>query len=133
MNELFVVGEQHFDLVVTRADGVSIYRGDDRYLRIGPADELDEEIAIQRRMLDAGFPVPDLIETGEHKGLRYAIESSLGLDTLGDRFDVEVPATGSISPGGSIRPSSVWPISSRHILGCSRTLISTPTTSASGA
>lgn len=98
MDASLTLGEQHFDIVITRGGGVSVYRGDGRYLRIGSPGKLDGEIAVQRQMLDAGFPVPDLIEAGEYQGLPYVIESSLGPDTLGDRFDAETRATGSINP-----------------------------------
>lgn len=71
MKASMILREQRFDLVVTRGDGTSISRGNSRYFRIGPVGILDSEIAIPRRMLDAGFLVAEIIEIREQQGLRF--------------------------------------------------------------
>jgi aminoglycoside phosphotransferase (APT) family kinase protein len=83
---IMIAGES-FKHIVSR-ELVSIYRGQDAYLRIGPEDVLRKEMEAHRRLHDLGFPVPPLIRDGEHKGLFYYIEMTVG-ETFGDIFDHE--------------------------------------------
>jgi hypothetical protein len=71
-----------FELVCVRRTGVAVFRGDGTYLRWGSA--IPGELEVQRRMLEQGYPVPDIVEVGEHAGAAYVIEESLGVRTLGD-------------------------------------------------
>jgi Phosphotransferase enzyme family len=87
-----------FELVCVRRSGVAVYRGDTRYLRIGA--ELQPELAVQRLMLERGYPVPRILHVGGHDGVPYLIEESLGAHTLGDRFEAEQRVDGRISDEG---------------------------------
>lgn len=89
------IGGVAYEHVVTR--NISIYRGDDAYLRVGEAGDVRSEHAIHRRLLESGFPVAELLSEGEHRGLGWYTEASLGHDTLGDIFDAETKETGEIS------------------------------------
>lgn len=93
------VAGRRFDPIVRREDGVSVCRGEGAYLRSGPAEKLRAEISRHHQMLELGFPVAEIIEEGEHEGLRYVIEASLGSDTLGERFDSEMQRGGVITVG----------------------------------
>ena len=87
-----------FELVCVRRSGVAVYRGDTRYLRIGA--ELEPELAVQRLMLERGYPVPRILHVGRHDGAPYLVEESLGVQTLGDRFEAEQRVDWRISDGG---------------------------------
>ncbi len=89
--------ELGYELVATRG-AVSIYRGRDSYLKIGPEDLVRHETGIHRQLLDCSFPVARILEEGEYGGLRYFIEESLGPTTFGDLFDMETASQGSIRP-----------------------------------
>lgn len=71
-----------FELVCVRQSGVAVFQGDGTFLRLGSA--ISDELEVQRRMLELGYPVPDIVEVGEHAGAAYVIEESLGDRTLGD-------------------------------------------------
>ena len=85
---------RRYDLVVTRRTGVSVYRGEGVYLRLGHA--LTPELAVHRQMLHGGFPVADILEVGEHEGEPYLIEKSLGPSTLGDLYAEQVEVRGYV-------------------------------------
>jgi Phosphotransferase enzyme family len=87
-----------FELVCVRRSGVAVYRGDTHYLRIGVG--LEPELAVQRLMLERGYPVPRILHVGRHDGAPYLIEESLGAHTLGDRFEAEQRVDGRISDEG---------------------------------
>ena len=89
-----------FELVCVRRSGVAVYRGDACYLRIGA--ELEPELAVQRLMLERGYPVPRISHVGRHDGVPYLIEESLGAHTLGDRFEAEQRVDGRISDEGFV-------------------------------
>ena len=91
------IGGVAYEHVVTR--NISIYRGDDAYLRIGAAGDVRSEHAIHKRLLESGFPVAELLSEGEHRGLGWYTEASLGHDTLGDIFDAETSEGGTIADG----------------------------------
>ena len=78
-----------------RNTGVAVYRGDKAYLRIGP--ELAGELAIHRLMTRRAFPVARILERGYVHDVPYFMEESLGSRTLGELFDTEVEAHGSVS------------------------------------
>jgi hypothetical protein len=86
---------RRFERVCVRHTGVGIYRGDQTYLRIGRG--LHAELAIHRQMARRAFPVARILERGYLHDLPYYVEESLGPSTLGERFDTEVAARGSVS------------------------------------
>jgi hypothetical protein len=89
-----------FDLVCVRRSEVGVYRGEDAYLRIGPATV--PEVALQRRLLADGFPVAEILEVGDHAGSPYFIEASLGPDTWGDVHQ------GRIEAGHRVSDEEFW-------------------------
>jgi Phosphotransferase enzyme family len=89
------VDGQSFELISVRRTGVAVYRGDDAYLRLGPATVA--EVATQRRMLAAGFPVAEILAVSEHDGAPYCIERSLGADTWGDLYVERTNAGGRVT------------------------------------
>ena len=80
---------REFEHVCVRRSGVGVYRssspGGDAYLRIGPG-ALRLELGVHALMLERGFPVPRILERGIWEGLEYAVEESLGRETLGDLY-----------------------------------------------
>jgi Ser/Thr protein kinase RdoA (MazF antagonist) len=93
--ELTIDG-QAFEHIVSR-DVVSIYRGQDAYLRIGSEEVLRQEMEAHKHLHEQGFPVPPLIRDGERDGLFYYVEMSAG-DTFGDLFDHYTKTYGNV-PG----------------------------------
>lgn len=82
--EVIELDDRVFELVCVRHSGVAVYRGNGVYLRLGNA--ASHELELHRQMLDAGYPVADILEVGEHAGSMYYIEASLGPSTLGDEY-----------------------------------------------
>lgn len=74
---------------------MAVYRGGETYLRIGPG--LGSELVIHRQMARRGFPVARILERGYLHDLPYFVEESLGSSTLGELFDIQVDARGSVS------------------------------------
>ena len=91
------IDDQLFQLVVRRK-WVSIYRGPNCFLRIGPEARLQREAAAHRRMLEQGFPVAEILAIGRWNDHHYYIEASLGSKTFGDQFDQETRRYGSVQP-----------------------------------
>lgn len=67
------------------------------FLKIGPPQEIDREYAQQKKLIQSGFPVAKIIESGFIGKLRYFVEKSLGNEHFGDVFAFECNNTGSIS------------------------------------
>ena len=65
---------------------VSIYKGQGYYLRIGPKEFIEQEIAYHKNLQRFDFPIPSIITEGQYKGLEYFIETSLGEEHLGQIF-----------------------------------------------
>jgi len=63
-----------------------VYRGADGYLRIGSRSTIASLLARHQMLAAAGFPVARIIRSGEHEGLSYYVEASLGEERLGIRF-----------------------------------------------
>lgn len=82
VTETVELGGARFELVCVRPSGVAVFRGPGRCLRVGAA--VPAELDVQRRMIELGHPVPDILETGEHDGTPYVIETSVGELTRGD-------------------------------------------------
>lgn len=75
---------------------VRIYRGNDQFVRIGPAPTVDAILAIHTNLTRAGIPVPRITSIGTLGGEKYFMESSLGDETLRRQFAREVEESGSI-------------------------------------
>jgi hypothetical protein len=92
--ELRVDGLQ-FGLVCVRATGVSVYRGDGAYLRLG--DGVAGELETHLQMLRDGYPVAEILEVGKHEASLYYIERALGKDTFGDACADRIASGGSMT------------------------------------
>ncbi len=82
VTEMLELGGARFERLCVRRTGVAVFRGPGRYLRVGTA--VLAELDVHRQMIQLGYPVPDILETGEHDGTPYVIETSMGEPTLGD-------------------------------------------------
>ena len=92
------VGEETFEHVKTRVYApVAVYKGNNSYLRIGPKEELEPEAEFHQKLLGLGFPVPQIVASGELNGSYYYIEQSLGEKHLGEMFAEDVKKDGRIS------------------------------------
>jgi hypothetical protein len=99
-SDRIVVGGRPFALVTVRRSDVAVYRGEGAYLRLGLATV--DEVALQRRMLDEGYPVAEILDVGEHTGSPYFVEASLGEDTWGDAHEER------IRPGVAVGAEEFW-------------------------
>jgi thiamine kinase-like enzyme len=74
-----------------------IYKGFDSFVRVGPAAVIDANLAVHRRLENAGFPVPHILQEGSTGDERYFIEESLGEQILRLQFADEVKVSRQIS------------------------------------
>lgn len=81
-----IEGEEYTFVKVRNHMPISIYKGKDSYLRIGPRDLIRQEINYHKNLLGFGFPIPKILNEGEHLDLYYFTESSLGDEHLGQIF-----------------------------------------------
>lgn len=91
--------DRSFVLVKERRNKTRVYRADDEtcYLRIGPAQEIQQELGFHKRLLERAYPVPELLEVSEGDlGEEYYLESSVGTEKFGLIFGRECTANGSI-------------------------------------
>jgi len=83
------IGVDTYELVdVQRRDRAAIYKGNQRFLRIGEEAAISADIVRHREMERQGFPVARLLEEGVEGNRRYFIEESLG-DTYFSELFVE--------------------------------------------
>lgn len=80
----------------TATDG-AVWRSDDGavFKRDGGHD-LRAEAQAQKALGEMGYPVPEIVETGDAKGTSYFIETSLGKMSLHDRALRDVEQTGAV-------------------------------------
>lgn len=90
------VNQQSYSLVCgDRLRGRAVYRGPDRYLRIGLPAVIEHEITIHRHLLAQGFPVAPLLQTGVQDGQPFFIEAALGDVVWGDLLEMETREHGT--------------------------------------
>lgn len=94
--ELSVDGEDYAFVKTRTYDPISVYRGADSFLRIGPQDKLEKEATFHQQLLTLGFPVPQIVRTGNYQGQYYYVEKSFGDNRLGDSFSNEYSAAGEV-------------------------------------
>ena len=93
-----IINNQTFEYIKTRMYvPVSVYKGEDCFLRIGPKDLISEEISKQKKLIEFGFPIAEILSEGEFENQYYFIEKSLGDEILGDIFWNEMERIGNIS------------------------------------
>jgi hypothetical protein len=97
--EQLTLDSQSYSLVKARrySPDYQIYQGNNRFLRIGPADEVDKELARHRELLGLGFPVAQLLGEGIEGNRRYYYEESMGETHLGRILASDYSETGRIS------------------------------------
>ncbi len=82
-----VIDGKEYTFVKTRNQmPISIYKGPNCYLRIGPKELIQQELNYHKSLLEFGFPIPELIDEGEYLDSQYFIESSFGEMHLGQVF-----------------------------------------------
>jgi len=92
------LGDKQYQHVKTREyTPVSVYKGVGEFLRIGPQGLIAPELALHKKLLGYGFPVPGIVAEGEKNGKTYYIEQSLGDELLGDIFWEDCKRDGRIS------------------------------------
>ncbi len=93
-----VINNQNFEYIKTRMYvPVSVYKGENSFLRIGPKNLISEEISKHKKLIGFGFPVAEILSEGEFEDLYYFIEKSLGDEILGDIFWEETKNNRNIS------------------------------------
>ncbi len=86
-----------YELVVRQRGGGAVYRGEGRYLRIGPEETISRHLLVHREMARLGYPVAELLAEGMHDGRRYFTERALEGARLTDIFAKDTEETGSVS------------------------------------
>ena len=77
-------------------DGMVLRRGD-TYARLGAKDTTLEEQVHTKALRDRGFPVPEIIESGDYgEDQWYFVETSLGEETFHDHFSAEYQKYGHV-------------------------------------
>jgi hypothetical protein len=84
--ELIIDGKKYQYIKTRNQEPVSVYKGDGCFLRIGPKKIIQEEIDFHKNLLRLGFPIAELLQSGEHEGLFYFTEVSLGENSLSSIF-----------------------------------------------
>lgn len=76
---------------------VSVYRGENEFLRIGPKDAIVKELNSHKRLLEFAFPIPQILSEGEMDNRYYYIETSLGNTLLSDIFLADTERQGAVA------------------------------------
>ncbi len=98
MDKKIIIGKQIFEHLKTREYApVSIYKGLNEFLRIGPKEILVPELNLHKKLLNFGFPVPKILSEGEQDGEFFYIEESMGETLLGDELWQNYKITGKVS------------------------------------
>ena len=93
-----------FRYVRTRAyDPTLVYRGRGTYLRIGPTRLIDRELGLQKWLLDSGFPVAEVVDSGVLLGRGYFVEKSLGKATFTTAWGRDYRERGRVAARGFSR------------------------------
>lgn len=96
--EDILINGKIFSYVKTRTYApVSVYRGENEFLRIGPKEVIVKELNLHKKLLKFDFPIPQILSEGERNGQYYYIETSLGDIIFGDIFREDTNKNGSIT------------------------------------
>ncbi|MEZ4863446.1 MAG: phosphotransferase [Caldilineaceae bacterium] len=91
------INDRCYELICQRTSSRSaIYRGINRYLRIGDPASIAHELAIHKRLARGGFPIAPLLGEGVVDGHAYFIEADLGTIVFGDCFNDEIAKRGAV-------------------------------------
>jgi len=78
-----IVENKKFEHVKTRLHSpVSIYKGPDFYMRIGPINLIKKELLTHNKLLEYNFSVAKILKEGEKDNQYFYIEESLGNEVL---------------------------------------------------
>ncbi len=87
-----------FSLVDVQRSGKSaVYKDRSRYLRIGIGAGISNDLYLHKHMQSFGFPMAKLLAEGQHEGMLYFIEESLGEQCFGQIFKKDTNASGHVS------------------------------------
>ncbi|MBP8017138.1 hypothetical protein KAZ01_03970, partial [Candidatus Gracilibacteria bacterium] len=82
-----IIENKRFEHVKTRLhSSVSIYKGPDCYMRIGPIDLIKKELLTHSKLLEYNFSIAKILKEGEKDNQYFYIEESLGNEVLGVSF-----------------------------------------------
>lgn len=96
--DTLTVDGEVFSHVKTRVyTPVSIYKGNNTFLRIAPAELIEPELELHKKLIEFGFPVAQILAEGDTDGRRYYIEVSLGDKLLGPIFAEDEAERGTVS------------------------------------
>ncbi len=92
------VNGENFKLVKTRAVApVSIYKSNNSFLRLGKPELITGEISLQKDLLKAGVPVPEILEHGTIGDNVFYIEESIGEHSFTEIFSRDFTEGGQIT------------------------------------
>lgn len=94
------VGDKNFIYLKDRLMGGRVFSNPDKseYLRTAAPAEIAGEINLTKDLYTRGFPVPEVVGSGELKdGVAYYIEKSIGEHVLGEVFITDTKKYGSVS------------------------------------
>lgn len=83
------LNSEKYILVKDQRDGLSaIYRNEDgqKYLRLGVGGKIEKDLNKHKQLLEMGYPVSAILESGEFEKFSYYTEESLGKDHFGSIF-----------------------------------------------
>lgn len=83
---LTIEGEAYVFVKTRNHMPISIYKGKESYLRIGPKELIQQEIGYHKSLLEFGFPIPKIISEGEYLDSHYFTETSFGDAHFGQIF-----------------------------------------------
>ena len=84
-----------YTLVKKQRSGISVFRGDGKYLRVGPEPAISRQLETHRLLLERGFPVSYIESAGSDGADSYYIERSLGEKRLMDLFEEDTKMQGN--------------------------------------
>ncbi len=83
---LTIEGNEYVFVKTRNHAPISIYKGQECYLRIGPKELIQQEINYHKSLAAFGFPIPKILSEGKYFELYYFTESSFGDAHLGQIF-----------------------------------------------
>ena len=98
-NEQHLVQGKVFSFLKHRLNGGKVFvnRDGSEYLRTATSPEIADEVALTRGLYSRGFPVPEVLATGElEDGMAYYIEKSIGERVFGEIFREETSQHGRV-------------------------------------
>ncbi len=97
MEQSLTLDGKAYALIREQRNGLRLYRGEDSYVRVGPADRIERDITSHRAMAKAGYPVAAILSEGDLNGERYFVEQSLGEKTFRTLFEEDITTHRTIS------------------------------------